>query len=103
MPIIDQSQPFTADVGAEGTETPLTPTSAVSFSGRHDMFVKIINTFKKCFKKSEVYGFDEDELNEHLLVAIQDNAIVQDGDRFCTSQTAWRLRELTKGYVYERL
>ena len=49
--------------------------------------------------------FTPEELEEHIHVALLDNFIIEDGNtgQFCTGQVAWRLKELTKGYVYERL
>ena len=98
--------PVVAETPPIGVGTPPAPAPApmvAGFASRHDYFMNQVKSFKNCFKKEDVHGFAPEELDSHLAVAIQDNAIVQDADRYCYSQVAWRLRELTKGYVYERL
>ena len=102
-------RPIVAETGPIGTGTAPTPApppvGSAKFVRRHKDFINQVNALDHCFSREEIYGFEPDELEEHIQVALQDNFIVEDGDtgRFCTGQIAWRLRERTKGYVYERL
>ena len=101
-PIVGETGPIGVGTPAS-TSTSTPPPMVAGFASRHDYFMNQVKSFKNCFKKEDIRGFEPEELDGHLSVALQDNAIVQDGDRYCYSQVAWRLRELTKGYVYERL
>lgn len=115
MPIIAQSGPLPFDMGEPTpihTPTP-PPTSAPSqpsgvtslFVLKHGNFIDQIEKIDRCFGREDIRGFGVDELEDHIAVALQDNYIVEDGDsrRYCAGQVAWRLKERTKGYVYERL
>ena len=86
---------------------PATPPSVLGsvFVTKHKDFIDQIVALNHCFNRGEILRFTPEELEEHINVAVQDNFIIEDGrtGRFCTGQVAWRLKELTKGYVYERL
>jgi len=103
MPIIAETGPIgTASAGAP---TPTTVTVNGEFLARHKIFVDEVNAMNHCFDRSEVKGFEPEELEGHIQVALQDNFIVEDGDtgRFCTGQVAWELKSRTQGYVYRKL
>lgn len=104
MPVVDVTQPIVISPTPAPTPTPTpTPVPVKGFAARHLTFVNKVKAKRTCFRKEDITGFEPDELNEHLAVAIQDNMILQDVDRFCSDQTIWRMRERTKGYVYERV
>lgn len=115
MPIIAQSGPIQMNVGQATPTTPVTPITPVTptqptgvtglFVLKHGNFINQVRTLDRCFAREDIRGFTPDELEDHLAVAVQDNFVVEDGDsnRFCDGQVAWRLKERTKGYVYERL
>jgi len=96
-------RPIIAETGPIGTST--TPetviiTDAGDFAKSHQLFVEQIATFDRCFKASEITGFLPEELYDHLLVSLQDNSIIQDGDRYCSSQVAYEMKTKMQGYVY---
>jgi hypothetical protein len=72
---------------------------------KHDNFINQIIALDRCFGREDIIGFAPEELEEHIAIALRDNYIIEDGNsgRYCSGQVAWRLKELTKGYVYERL
>ena len=85
---------------------PAQPTGVTGiFVLKHGNFINQVRTLDRCFARSDIVGFTPDELEDHIAVALQDNFITEDGDsnRYCDGQVAWRLKEKTKGYVYERL
>ena len=97
-----------AETGPIGVGTATSPpvyTSMSVFVLKHDNFVNQIVQLDRCFGREDIIGFAPEELEEHIAVALRDNYIIEDGDsgRYCSGQVSWRLRELTKGYVYERL
>ena len=113
MPILDfeeiKLRPIVAETGPIGMGTPIPTPPAVplvgaEFIARHKVFIDEIVALNHCFDRGEIPGFEPEELEGHIQVALQDNFIIEDGKtgRFCTGQVAWRLKELTKGYVYER-
>jgi len=91
-----------AEIGPFSTSSEPTtePTIVSGFASRHAAFVRQINAFRKCFQRYEVIGFSPEELDEHIAVSLLDNKIVQDGDRYCTDQVAYELKDKTKGYTY---
>ena len=115
MPIIGGQiislRPIVAETGPIGMGTPLprlpttTPLVGEEFIAKHKIFIDEVTALNHCFTRGEILGFPPEELEGHIQVALQDNFIIEDGEtgRFCTGQVAWRLKELTKGYVYERL
>jgi len=98
-PIVAETGP----IGATATPTPepVNITSAGEFPRKHQEFVDQVRTFDRCFKASEITGFTMEELYDHLVVALQDNIIVQDGDRYCSSQVAYEMKTKTQGYTYK--
>jgi len=98
-----------AETGPIGVgTTPVTPTqpSMSLFGLKHANFHDQVVALNRGFERHEIVGFSPDELNDHITVALLDNFIIEDGNNtghYVASQVAWRLRELTKGYVYERL
>lgn len=103
MPVIAESQPFTTTIGSPTNgQTVAQPIVAGGiFATRHQQFVNQVMAFDRCFKAIEIFGFGTEELYDHLLVALQDNMIVQDGDRYCSSQVAYEMKVKTQGYVYK--
>ena len=102
--------PIVAETGPIGMGTPIAPTPPPSVAGsefvaKHKDFIDQVVGLNHCFHRGEILRFTPEELEEHINVAVQDNFIIEDGmtGNFCTGQVAWRLKELTKGYVYERL
>ena len=97
----------TAPIGARApTPAPAIPTIVGSvFVAKHKDFIDQATKLDHCFSRGEIMRFTPEELEEHIHVALLDNFIIEDGNtgQFCTGQVAWRLKELTKGYVYERL
>lgn len=97
------------ETGPIGIGTPTTPTPPLSMSVislKHANFVEQVNALNRGFERHEIVGFTPEELNDHITIALQDNFIIEDGQntgRYVAGQVAWRLKELTKGYVYERL
>lgn len=96
-------RPIVAETGPIGTST--TPetviiTGAGDFAIKHQSFVEQVATFDRCFKAQEITGFTMEELYDHLTVALQDNSIIQDGDRYCSSQVAYEMKTKMQGYVY---
>ena len=73
---------------------------AAGFVAAHQAFIRQITSFMRCFSRGEIVGFSQDELDDHLAVALMDNKIIQDGDRYCTDQVAYEMRDKTKGYTY---
>ena len=67
-----------SETGEGGTEY------AAGFVSAHQAFIRQITSFMRCFSRSEVVGFSSEELDDHLAVALLDNKIIQDGDRYCT-------------------
>lgn len=101
-PIVAQSEPFTTTISGQAEPTvPQTIMVGGIFATRHQQFVDQVMSFDRCFKATEIYGFGTEELYDHLLVALQDNMIVQDGDRYCSSQVAYEMKVKTQGYVYK--
>ena len=101
-PIVAETGP----IGASAPTTGLIPSIAGSvFVARHKDFTDQVTALDHCFSRGEIMRFTPEELEEHIHIALIDNFIIENGDTgiFCTGQVAWRLRELTKGYVYERL
>lgn len=100
-PIVAETGPI--GVGAPKPPPPIVPTSL--FVIKHGNFIEQINTLDRCFARSDIAGFAPDELEDHIAIALQDNFIVEDGDseRFCTMQVAWRMKELLRGYEWERI
>jgi len=103
-------RPIVGQTGPIGTRTSPTPAPVPSIAGsvfvaKHKDFIDQVVSLDHCFHRDEIRRFTPEELEEHINVALQDNYIIEDGrtGSFCTGQVAWRLRELTKGYVYERL
>jgi hypothetical protein len=91
-----------------GTQQQLTPTqpSMSLFALKHANFHDQVEALNRGFDQYDIVGFSPTELNDHITVALQDNFIIEDGNntgRYVSGQVAWRLKELTKGYVYERL
>ncbi len=114
MPILVTSEirirPIVAETGPIGMgkptpSIPTTPKVGAEFIARHKIFIEEVVALNHCFTRSEIVRFTPEEVEGHIQVALQDNFIIEDGKtgRFCTGQVAWRLKELTKGYVYERL
>lgn len=114
MPILDPTdirlKPIIAETGpiGMGRPVPTPPTSSVvgeDFIARHKVFIDQVNALNHCFGRGEVPGFEPEELEGHIQVALQDNFIVEDGGtgRFCTGQVAWELKSKTQGYTYRRL
>lgn len=96
-------RPIVAETGPIGTSTApktVVVTGAGDFATKHQLFVNQVATFDRCFKAQEITGFTMEELYDHLLVALQDNSIVQDGDRYCSSQVAYEMKTKMQGYVY---
>lgn len=89
------------------TLPPTPPPSSMSLMIlKHKNFVDQVIALNRGFQRHEIVGFTPAELEDHIQIALQDNFIVEDGKgtgRFVAGQVAWRLKELTKGYVYERL
>ena len=103
-------RPIVAETGPIGMGKPTTPIPKMpkvgeEFIARHKIFIEEVVALNHCFTRNEMARFTPEELEGHIQVALQDNFIIEDGEtgRFCTGQVAWRLKELTKGYVYERL
>lgn len=100
-------KPIVAETGPIGMGTPISPPSVLGsvFVVKHKDFIDQVVALNHCFHRGEILRFTPEELEEHINVAVQDNFIIEDGrtGNFCTGQVAWRLKELTKGYVYERL
>lgn len=103
-------KPIVAETGPIGMGTPISPAQPPSvfgsvFVAKHKDFIDQVVALNHCFHRGEILRFTPEELEEHINVAVQDNFIIEDGrtGQFCTGQVAWRLKELTKGYVYERL
>ena len=63
-------------------------------SKKENIYIKIL---KYADRKGE---FTMEELYDHLTVALQDNSIIQDGDRYCSSQVAYEMKTKMQGYVY---
>jgi hypothetical protein len=103
MPVIAEVGPFPTSVVAPPTSE--IPYSTTPFVVRHQEFIDQVTILNHCFRRGEITGFGQEELEDHIVVALQDNYIIENEDTgiFCTGQVAWRLKELTKGYVYERL
>jgi hypothetical protein len=99
-----------AETGPIGVGTqPITPTIPSSMSLmalKHKNFIDQVIALNRGFTRQDIVGFTPEELEEHVQIALQDNYITEDGKgtgQFVSGQVAWRLKELTKGYVYERL
>jgi len=99
-----------AETGPIGVGTPTPqpppPPSTSLLSLKHANFVDQVNALNRGFERHEILGFTPEELNDHITIALKDNFIIEDGGntgRYVSGQVAWRLKELTKGYVYERL
>lgn len=112
QPRIVYLRPVVAETGPIGMSTqqssghPQPPSSMSMISLKHANFVEQVNALNRGFERHEIVGFTPDELNDHITIALQDNFIIEDGQntgRYVAGQVAWRLKELTKGYVYERL
>jgi len=97
-------KPIIAETGPIGVGTPAPSPPSVEgagdFAKAHQIFVGQVATFDRCFKASEITGFLPEELYDHLLVALQDNSIIQDGDRYCSSQVAYEMKTKMQGYTY---
>lgn len=103
MPIIAQSGPITTEI-TEPPPAPLLPISVLVL--KHNNFIKQVETLNRGFTRADILGFTPEELEDHIAIALTDGYIVEDGYKtghFVNGQVAWRHRELTKGYVYERL
>lgn len=103
-------RPIVAETTPIGARVPTTPATIPSiadsvFVARHKDFIDQVTALDHCFNRGELMRFAPEELEEHIHVGLLDNFIIENGNTgiFCTGQVAWRLRELTKGYVYERL
>jgi len=105
-----QLRPVVAETGPIGvgaptpTPTPTVPTSL--FVIKHNNFIDQVESLNRGFTRADIFGFTPEELEDHIAVALQDNYIIEDGSNtghFVNGQVAWRHREYTKGYVYERL
>ena len=86
----------------------LPPTDATvgsEFIIRHKVFIDEVNALNHCFARGEIPGFEPEELEGHIQVALLDNFVIEDGKtgRFCTGQVAWELKTRTQGYTYRRL
>ena len=112
MPILQARvinlRPIVAETGPIGMGRPTpppTPAVGAEFIARHRAFIDEVNALNHCFDRGEIIGFDPEELEGHIQVALQDNFIVEDGTtgRFCTGQVAWELKTMTQGYEYRRL
>jgi len=113
MPILTlkhvKIRPIVAETGPIGTSAPSTPQIVVPtgiFAIKHKTFIEQVEALNRGFDRYDIVGFTPAELEDHIAVALQDNYLIEDGDRsghFMNGQVAWRHRELTKGYVYERL
>lgn len=100
-PIVAETGPIAASAP---TSTPSYQAPIVAggiFATRHQQFVDQVMAFTRCFKATEIYGFGTEELYDHLLVALQDNMIIQDDDRYCSSQVAYEMKVKTQGYTYK--
>lgn len=87
-------------------EPPPPPSSMTVLTLKHKNFIDQVIALDRGFTRQDIIGFTPEELEEHIQIALQDNYITEDGTntgRFVSGQVAWRLKELTKGYVYERL
>lgn len=101
-PIVAETGPISASAPAyQSDTTPTTVTTGGTFATRHQQFVDQVLGMDHCFKATEIYGFGTDDLYDHLLVALQDNLIVQDDDRYCSGQVAYELKAKTQGYTYK--
>ena len=101
-------RPIVAETGPIGTGTPapIPHVSTSVFVLKHNNFIDQIEHLDRGFGRHDIIGFTPEELEEHITIALRDNYLVEDGDHtghFMNGQVAWRHRELTKGYVYERL
>ena len=98
-PIVAETGP----IGGTVDEAPQTIviTDSGDFPMKHQEFVDQIAAFDTCFKASEITGFTDAELYDHLIVALQDNAIIQDNDRYCSSQVAYEMKTKMQGYKYK--
>jgi len=103
-------RPIVAETAPIGTRAPTQPASIPSIIdsvvvARHKDFIDQVTMLDHCFTRNEIMGFTPEELEEHIHIGLLDNFIIENGNTgiFCTGQVAWRLKELTKGYVYERL
>ena len=99
-PIVAETGPIAASAPTSAPAYQPTIVAGGIFATRHQQFVDQILGIDHCFKATEIYGFGTEELYDHLLVALQDNFIVQDGDRYCSGQVAYTLKVKTQGYVY---
>ena len=103
QPPIIKIRPIIAETGPIGTSTrheTVIIEGAGDFAKSHQLFIEQIATFNRCFKASEIVGFLPEELYDHLLVSLQDNAIIQDGDRFFSRQAAYEMKTKMQGYTY---
>ena len=105
-----QLRPVVAETGPIGvgapTPTPGPPIPTSLFALKHSNFIDQVEALNRGFARHDIVGFTPEELEDHIVIALQDNYIIEDGDNtghFMNGQVAWRHRELTKGYVYERL
>ena len=103
-------RPIVAETGPIGMGRPTPPPPAIpsvgaEFIARHKIFIDEVTALNHCFDRGEIMGFDPEELEGHIQVALQDNFVVEDGNtgRFCTGQVAWELKTRTQGYEYRRL
>ena len=95
-PIVAETGPITSSM----TQETVIVTGAGDFAIKHQQFVEQVATFDRCFKALEITGFTPEELYDHLLVSLQDNSIIQDGDRYCSSQVAYEMKTKMQGYTY---
>jgi hypothetical protein len=102
-PIVAETGPI--GIGKPTPRPPAVPLVGAEFIANHKIFIDEVTALNHCFTRGEILSFPPEELEGHIQVALQDNFIIEDGrtGQFCTGQVAWRLKELTKGYVYERL
>lgn len=96
MGLLAELGPFTTKPADEAPSEPYTG----GFVAGHQSFIRQIMAFTRCFERWEIVGFSPEELDEHLAVALLDNKIIQDGDRYCTDQVAYEMKDKTKGYTY---
>ena len=112
MPIVAESGPLI--FGANGSSpSPTTPTPYIppttpipapitpssNFVEKHIQFVQQIDTLNSCFKSNQITNFTNNEIQEHLQVAMIDKYLVKHEDMFCSKQGIKILSDKLKRFI----
>ena len=128
MPIIAQSPPlifgtdtptptpvptFTSTPSPTLTQTPKptktptpTPTPEIKivdneFVDVHRIFLEKLSS-KECFKKEDLSEFTQQQINDHIEIALQDKFIVNTQDVYCTMDGIHKLTSKIKRTITEK-